>query len=154
MFSFRGVIMVLMLVGTTNLYICRLNLSTVIVKMAKLDSHSNDTQVYTNFTTRSPENENRRWPEQKQNVILGAFFWGYFSLQVAGGRLSELFGPRLLGFLGLFFSGILNILTPVIVDWNDNVFIASRVVLGFFQAMVFPSCYALTARWMPDNERR
>lgn len=153
MFNFRYVVACFILFSTCTLYICRLNLSTAIVKMAKLDNQTADI-IFSNVTTISPENENLKWSEKKQNIILGSFFWGYFALQAVGGSASEIFGPRLLCFLGLFVSGIINILTPVIVNWDDNAFIASRVVLGIFQATVYPSCYALAARWMPDNERR
>ncbi|OTF76661.1 hypothetical protein BLA29_012537, partial [Euroglyphus maynei] len=92
------------------------------------------------------------WNQKTQGIILGAFFYGYFALQIVGGRLAELFGPRILCSLGLFISGIINILTPLLSN-HYGLLITSRVILGAFQASVFPSCYALTARWIPDHER-
>lgn len=154
---FRFVITAMLVVSTINAYLCRLNLSTAIVKMAKEGvSQANNSAVFEglNGTTITPETENLRWSEDQQDTILGAFFWGYFALQAVGGRLAEIFGPRILCSIGLFVSGLINVLTPVIANWNDPVFIASRVILGMFQATVFPSAYAVVANWIPDTEKR
>lgn len=93
------------------------------------------------------------WNEKTQGLILGAFFWGYFLLQVPGGRMAERFGPRILASTGIIGTGVINLLTPILAP-HYIVFLGSRVVLGFFQAMVFPSAFQLTTRWIPDEERR
>ncbi|KAF7489768.1 putative transporter slc-17.2 [Sarcoptes scabiei] len=92
------------------------------------------------------------WNQKEQGIVLGAFFYGYFSMQVVNGRLAEIFGPRILCTVGQLVSGVINLSTPFLADYFWLLFV-SRIVLGAFQAAFYPACYALTARWIPDNER-
>lgn len=172
---FRYVIAALIFGSTLSIYIGRINLSTAIVKMSlpvaaanKTDSGKSDVcyqndkkqpnpfENYTDSSTTPAPNQQDApqydWDEKKQGIILGAFFWGYFLLQVPGGRLAETFGPRVLCAGGIFGTGVINFLTP----WLANTypaFIASRAVLGAIQAMVFPCCFVLAGQWIPDHER-
>ncbi|CAG2164950.1 unnamed protein product [Oppiella nova] len=51
-------------------------------------------------------------------------------------------------------SILVNALTPMIArSLHYWLLLASRVVLGMFQAFIFPSCYALFSKWAPDHER-
>ena len=176
---FRYVIAALIFGSTLSIYIGRINLSTAIVKMAlpihKPNENSSDHKADVCYENDPPENKNSKndllemisttpapdapqqapryeWNEKQQGIILGAFFWGYFLLQVPGGRLAETFGPRLLCSGGVLGTGLLNMLTPLLAA-NYYAFIGSRIVLGMIQAMVFPSCFVLAAQWIPDNER-
>jgi MFS family permease len=157
----RFIVAALVLLATLVLYICRINLSTAIVVMSnytKSDS-INGSDVCSSGgssgSTKSKQNEGEfDWNEKEQGVILGAFFWGYILFQVVGGRLSEIFGAKWLCAGGIGMSIIVNLLTPLIARANYYLFLASRVVLGIFQSVVFPSCYALFAKWAPDHERR
>ncbi|XP_054158497.1 putative inorganic phosphate cotransporter [Oppia nitens] len=94
------------------------------------------------------------WSESTQSQILGAFFYGYLVFQIVGGRLAEMFGAKWLCAGGMTVSLMINALTPLIartrIYW---LLIGSRVVLGMFQAFIFPSLYALFSKWAPDNER-
>ena len=150
-----------MLAGIT-LYLLRYNLSTAIIAMAKF----NKTEVSVKGDVCIKEQGNDTvlveehigefdWNETTQGVILGAFFYGYVVFQLVGGRLSELFGPKWLCAVGVLASIVINALTPVIarseIYW---LLITSRVVLGMFQAMLFPSFYELFSKWAPDYERR
>lgn len=173
-FGKRHLIAILCLCSTMMAYIGRINLSTAIVAMARDNdivsinkSESNefitdvcpDPDNIGNVSHQSPTLDFQSstaqrfdWNQKTQGVILGAFFYGYFALQIGSGRLAELFGPRILCSLGLFISGIINILTPLLSN-HYGLLITSRIILGIFQATIFPSCYALTARWIPDHER-
>ncbi|XP_054158496.1 putative inorganic phosphate cotransporter [Oppia nitens] len=94
------------------------------------------------------------WSESTQSQILGAFFYGYLVFQIVGGRLAEMFGAKWLCAGGQAGSMLINVLTPVIartrIYW---LLVASRVVLGMFQAFILPSLYALFSKWVPDHER-
>lgn len=179
---FRYVIAAVIFTSTLSIYVGRINLSTAIVEMAmensadsdakkvipldvcnstsleapsssssSFSSSSNHTLLVSSSTSeRAPKFD---WNEKTQGLILGAFFWGYFLLQVPGGRMAERFGPRILASTGIIGTGVINLLTPVLAP-HYIVFLGSRVVLGFFQAMVFPSAFQLTTRWIPEEERR
>ena len=95
------------------------------------------------------------WDQKEQGIILGAFFYGYILFQVVGGRLAEVFGAKWLCAGGIGVSIVINALTPTIArTHNYYLLLSSRVCLGMFQAFIFPSCYALFAKWAPDHERR
>jgi ACS family sodium-dependent inorganic phosphate cotransporter-like MFS transporter 5 len=72
--------------------------------------------------------------------------------QIFAGRLSELYGAKYLIGFSILISGLVNLLTPVMVRSSFTVFIGSRVVLGFVQGIVFPAFYALFAKWIPEEE--
>ncbi|CAG2102003.1 unnamed protein product [Medioppia subpectinata] len=150
----------LVLFCTFNLYMCRINLSTAIVVMSKYNKSSGSagsdicaTSVDKN-STKSHNSGDFDWDESTQGVILGAFFYGYLVFQVLGGRLAEIFGAKWLCAVGIGMSIVVNALTPIIARTNIYwLLLASRVVLGMFQAFIFPSCYALFSKWAPDHER-
>jgi MFS family permease len=157
----RFIVAALTLLATVVLYICRINLSTAIVVMSnytKSDTISG-TDVCPSAESSGSKNWKQNegefnWNETKQGVILGAFFWGYILFQVVGGRLSEIFGAKWLCAGGVGMSIIINLLTPIIARADYYLFLVSRVALGVSQSVVFPSCYALFAKWAPDHERR
>lgn len=168
---FRYVIAGLIFMSTLSIYVGRINLSTAIVEMAhpiesnktkhiaqdvcdSTDVEEDNAQSSANSTadSRSDRADRYDWNESTQGIILGAFFWGYFMFQVPGGRMAESFGPRLLASVGIFGTGAINLATPFIVQWY-YVFVASRVLLGALQAMVFPAAFSLTTQWIPMEER-
>ncbi|XP_027197570.2 LOW QUALITY PROTEIN: putative inorganic phosphate cotransporter [Dermatophagoides pteronyssinus] len=168
-FGKRHLISILCLCSSMMGYIGRINLSTAIVAMARDESINKtdhkefitdvcpDPKIIGNnskpvFDFQSSTAQRFDWNQKTQGVILGAFFYGYFALQIGSGRLAEIFGPRILCSLGLFMSGIINLLTPLISN-HYGLLITSRILLGVFQAAIFPSCYALSSRWIPDHER-
>ena len=73
-------------------------------------------------------------------------------MQIPGGRLIERFGPRTLCSIGLLGTGLINLITPFLVD-HFSIFIASRIFIGAIQATIFSSCYALVTKWIPEHER-
>lgn len=143
-FQFRYVIAVMILLSTMMAYFGRINMSTAIVSMVdKKNSTQNET-----------DNEAKKfdWSQTQQGVILGSFFYGYFIFQIIHGFLADKIGPRILCSIGLLVTGLINLLTPWLAE-HYSLFITSRVILGIFQATVFPSAYALMAKWIPDSQR-
>ncbi|CAG2116712.1 unnamed protein product, partial [Medioppia subpectinata] len=76
----------------------------------------------------------------------------YIWPQIFAGRLAELYGAKYLILVSILVSGLINLFTPLIVRTNFTLFIVSRVVLGCFQAVIYPASYALFAKWIPEAE--
>ena len=102
----------------------------------------------------NPENAGSfEWDEFQRGLVLSAFGYGYILTQIIGGRLAERFGPKLIYGLGLFVTGILSLLSPMVAHMGVSAFIALRVLQGIFEGVSFPSLHALTARWVPVGQR-
>ena len=160
----RHIVALMVMLATVNLYMCRINMSEAILAMSKVKISKNEfynasdvcviaVKTNTQNVTTNTKGE-FDWDNTTQGLILGAFFYGYILFQVVGGRLAEIFGAKWLCGGGILVSIIINALTPLIARTNNFYFLfSSRVVLGLFQAFIFPSCYALASKWAPDHER-
>lgn len=69
------------------------------------------------------------------------------------GRLAEKFGSKYVIGCGVFFSGILTLLTPLCADLGLVYFIICRLLIGMFHATVLSSCYTLFSVWIPEKEK-
>lgn len=59
------------------------------------------------------------WSQELQGIILSSFFLGYLLSHIPGGLLVQKVGGKsLLGF-GVFICGILNLLTPISVQYGE-----------------------------------
>jgi len=54
------------------------------------------------------------WDERTQGIVLGAFFYGFASTQIVSGLVAQKFGGKLLLLLGLFWTAVLTLLTPIL----------------------------------------
>ena len=87
----------LIFLGLVTNYMLRVNLNLTIEYMTIQENNNN-------FVA---------WTPNQQEDIEGAFFIGYFILQVPGGRLAEIFGTkRIFGYF-MFVCAIAAALTPV-----------------------------------------
>ncbi|XP_045611949.2 sialin isoform X1 [Procambarus clarkii] len=93
------------------------------------------------------------WDEVTQGFVLGAFFYGYCITQILGGRLSELYGTRLVFGVSILAGGISAVFTPTVSRIHYGLLIALRVTQGLFQGATIPSMFPLMVRWMPPTER-
>lgn len=96
------------------------------------------------------------WDEKTTGLILSAFFYGYIITQIPVGVLVNRYGPRLVCSIGLISTGLINLLTPIIVVSRFGLqgLIATRVLMGLVQSGIFACMYSAVTRWVPDNERR
>lgn len=87
-------------------------------------------------------------------MILSSFYWGYTLSHIAGGQLSEWFGGKyVLGVAGLS-TGILTLLTPIVVELYDSTgLIFLRFLVGIGEGPMFPAVSELIAHWAPPQER-
>ena len=71
------------------------------------------------------------WSNELQGYILGAFFYGYISTQMFGGRLAERYGAKWLFAGSILSTSVLSLLTPVVTSWSPYALIALRIAEGF-----------------------
>ncbi|RXG50904.1 hypothetical protein Avbf_05173 [Armadillidium vulgare] len=119
--SARYFVAVMAFLGTSFLYMLRLNMNLTIIAMVKPSNRSeNEKNVFNSCNIEYPaewrKNEYKgtfTWDEFTQSLILGSFSWGYFWLQIPGGRLSEIIGPRRVIGYSILGSAILTLFIPV-----------------------------------------
>ncbi|ELT94081.1 hypothetical protein CAPTEDRAFT_139448, partial [Capitella teleta] len=93
------------------------------------------------------------WDPSTSDLLLGAMFYGYVVTQFPGGYLAERIGGCFVFGWVVMLSGVITILTPFIAEWNLNMFIASRVLLGLIQGPICAANHAILSKWAPVMER-
>ncbi|XP_064480100.1 sialin-like [Ornithodoros turicata] len=93
------------------------------------------------------------WDEVTQGYVLDAFFYGYTITQLPGGWLAENVNNKLLFGIAMLLTSLLTIATAPVVRWSVYAFYALRALEGLAQGLIYPSLYALLARWAPVQER-
>lgn len=156
----RYVLGILGFLGFANVYAMRVNLSVAIVAMVNntaipkppnvtLDiCHSTDG----NSTVPLPDGP-FAWDEETQGIVLGSFFYGYVLTQIPGGRLAEKYGGKTIFGLGVLFTAIFTLISPLAATFNFEAFILIRILEGLAEGVTFPSMHAMLARWIPPLER-
>jgi len=56
------------------------------------------------------------WDTKTQGNILGAFFYGYITSQIISGILAQKFGGKLTMLIGMSWSAVVTLLTPVVTN--------------------------------------
>lgn len=77
------------------------------------------------------------WNEKTQGIILGAFFLGYVTTNVPGGRMAEKMGGKLIYGLGVFLTAVLTVVSPFAAYWGLVPFLIVRVAEGFTEVNIF-----------------
>jgi len=93
------------------------------------------------------------WTPEMQGRVLASFFVGYLLLQVAGGRLADRFGGKVVLAGGVLAWSLFTVLTPPAAYLGFGVLIAARILMGTGEAVTFPSIYTIYSRWVPLTER-
>ncbi|KAI1288230.1 Sialin [Halotydeus destructor] len=160
----RWLIVTIVVLSCAVDYITRVNINVAIVSMVKPHAHAHNVSAGTCPFQADPgqvghdvhhhANGNRTydWSPKTQGIVLGSFWYSYMCMQVPSARLAEEVGGKWIVAVSLIGSGVVNMITPLISDWLTAL-IASRVVLGVLQGGIFPSCYAMLYKWMPQKER-
>ena len=86
-------------------------------------------------------------------MILSSFSWGYVTTQLVGGRMTEKYGIKKIYGICLFLCGILTAISPPVAKLHYMAFVALRILQGVLEGVTFPSLHAMTARWVPVEER-
>ncbi|XP_077263870.1 major facilitator superfamily transporter 10 [Temnothorax americanus] len=149
--------------GFALVYAMRVNLSVAIVSMVNQTAipHTDDndtSDVCPKYTpkinlTFVPSAGEFAWDEKTQGIILGAFFLGYVTTNVPGGRMAEKMGGKLVYGLGVFLTAILTVISPFAAYWGLVPFLVVRVAEGFTEGVTFPAMHSMLAHWVPPLER-
>lgn len=106
----------------------------------------------TSDNSSSPPPEMYKWDQGMQGLVLGSFYYTYILFQIPSGLLAERFGGRTLISFALIGSCVINAVTPFIASYA-TVMIVSRLLLGAFQAGMYPGAFAMCNTWLKLKER-
>lgn len=166
--KYRFVVLTMCVTAAFLDYATRTNINNAIVSMVHTSFNSTKNSFVSDYCP-IPENhamltpngtsvkhahldETFDWDPTTQGAILGAFFYGYIILQIPAGRMAEIFGGKWIVFIGIFGSGVINLLTPVLAK-SVGLLIASRVVLGLVQGGVYPAMFTLINVLLKPEEK-
>lgn len=131
----RYILALLLFLGNFNVFSLRVNLSVAIVAM-----------------TRGIEPE-FNWSSKAQGLLLSSFSYGYISTQLIGGIAASKIGGRRLYGAGIFCTGILCIIFPLVSKFGLGALVAVRVLMGVSEGVVFPCLHSIWSKWAPPMER-
>ncbi|XP_055704444.1 vesicular glutamate transporter 1-like [Phlebotomus papatasi] len=144
--SRRYIVTVMSLLGFFNVYALRVSLSVAIVAMTQKVNVTleNGTIV---------EEQEFDWDSKQQGLVLSSFFYGYIWTQLVGGILAARFGGHIVFGVGTGVSSILMMLSPVAAKQGVIPLIITRVLIGLFEGVSYPSIQDVYAHWAPIYER-
>jgi len=93
------------------------------------------------------------WDLSTQGLVLSSFFIGYLLTQVAGGKLADRYGGKIVLGFGVLIWSLFTLVVPPAAALGITVLILARILMGMGEAVTFPAIYALYARWIPVRER-
>ena len=85
--------------------------------------------------------------------MLGAFFWGYASTQIIGGKLCSMYGGAIVLTTAVLAWSICTLLTPIAAAHSMPALLLCRVLMGAGEGMSQPAIHSLVAVWVPKAER-
>jgi MFS family permease len=86
-------------------------------------------------------------------MILGAFYYGYAVSQPLGGMVAERYGGKWFMAVALGFGSALTMLYPLIARYSKELFIASRVIQGVVEGVLYPAYFTMASKWLPKPEK-
>ncbi|MFK8014284.1 MAG: MFS transporter, partial [Gammaproteobacteria bacterium] len=93
------------------------------------------------------------WTDVTKGYVFSFFFWGYLTMQVGGGYLSNRFGGKLILGWAVVFWSVFTVLTPPAAFMSIPALLAVRFLMGVGEAGLSPSSFTMVSRWFPHNER-
>lgn len=141
---------------------CRGIISVTIVAMTNT-SHSEinnnsdecfpELNYLSNISSEQPYNGEFNWDSKTQGFVLSAFGYGFVLTQVPAGILASKFGGKRVFGIGIFVSGVLNLLMPVVVRAGVEYAIAIQVMIGLFLGSTMPAVQSIMGRVAPVMQR-
>eukprot|EP00039_Didymoeca_costata_P011376 m.159502 g.159502 ORF g.159502 m.159502 type:complete len:443 (+) comp15154_c0_seq1:228-1556(+) len=128
--SARFRVVLMMVTCNVICYVDRINISIAIVEMTK--EHG--------------------WNRQQEGYILSAFFWGYASTQIIGGKLATKYGGHAVLMAAVTAWSLCTLMTPFVTG-SLPLLIASRVLIGLGEGMSQPAIHSVIVTWIPPPER-
>uniref|UniRef100_A0A6G1SLM3 Sialin n=1 Tax=Aceria tosichella TaxID=561515 RepID=A0A6G1SLM3_9ACAR len=93
------------------------------------------------------------WTQDDKGYLLGAFFYTYVIFQIPGARLAERVGAKWILATASLGSAVLSFVAPWAAGIHVHLFSLVRLLMGMFQAALYPACFTLYSKWLPPNER-
>ncbi|KAL5285879.1 hypothetical protein ACFFRR_007509 [Megaselia abdita] len=107
----------------------------------------------TNMNSTDIKNAHFDWAPDEKQYVLSSFYIGFILFHIPGGYLAKRFGSKNLSFIAIFGSSSLNLIIPVLVKYGGwQVFMGVRLIQGFLQALILPSCLEHLMNWVPKQE--
>jgi len=168
--GFRHFLVLLVFLGLVITYMLRVNLSVAILAMVNntaLAEARKPTDSWKNISASSggcsatPSNTTAPtlrdgqfvWDAKTRGFILGPFFYGYIVMEIPGGWLSYRFGGKWIFGLGMLWTAIFTLLTPLTAHLNLPLLIVIRILEGMGEGLALPCVHGLFAQWVPPSER-
>uniref|UniRef100_UPI00358F8B18 sialin-like isoform X2 n=1 Tax=Myxine glutinosa TaxID=7769 RepID=UPI00358F8B18 len=162
LWSARGGLAVLVLLGCLVTFSHRVSLSVAIVAMVNHSAVPMKTHHAANSCPdHPPANISAfykpqtvfNWDRMTQGLILGSFFYGYAIMQVPAGLAAERWGPRIVFGISTVMASIVTLVTPFVAHQGPLNLMVARGCLGLAQGALFPSMHCLWSKWAPPFER-
>ncbi|XP_065208346.1 vesicular glutamate transporter 2-like [Planococcus citri] len=144
-FPKRYVIVLLVLIGYVNMFYLHTNLGMAVVEMTTLKNvtlEDGSTQLKADFN----------WNSKEKGIILSTFSYGRL-LSPIGGLLSGRFGGSTIYGIGILITASVTFFSPIFLYTHFNLFVATNVILGAFEAFSYASVTQIFSRWAPPDER-
>lgn len=87
------------------------------------------------------------WTSDQQAQVLGSFFYGYVLTQIPAGLISNKFGGKWIFGISLLIASVFSCLGPWAAHIDYKVFMATRIVQGLAEGVVFPCMNTMIANW-------
>merc|ERR1711962_561121 len=87
------------------------------------------------------------WSTDTKQLILGAFFYGYFITQVPGGAMAERIGGKVVLGVTILLTTLGSLLTPVVAFQGPALLITLRVLQGLLSGVTYPALPPILKRW-------
>jgi len=89
----------------------------------------------------------------QQGIILSSFFVGYILTQLPGGWFATRYGGKWIYGIGVLFTAVLTLLTPIAAQIHIGLLITVRILEGIAEGVTYPAFHALLSKWAPPLER-
>lgn len=87
----------------------------------------------------------------KMGLIFSAFSWAYAVLQIPGGWLVDMIGPRVMYAMTLGLWSLVTLLQSFVSGFGT--LFGLRLSLGVFEAPAYPTNNRIVTSWFPEHER-
>nr|AKN21526.1 slc17a-3 [Schmidtea mediterranea] len=153
----RYVIAVWGFLGFAVVYALRVNLSVAILAMV---NNSAIKDLGLNLTPECPNSDSAKvtkdgefvWDQNIQGLVLGAFFWGYIPLQIPAGAIAVKVGGKWFFGIGVLWTSLLTLLTPVAARLGYGWLIGLRILEGAGESITYPAMHTMLGYWAPVME--
>ncbi|CAF0860880.1 unnamed protein product [Adineta ricciae] len=137
-------------------YSQRVSLSMGIVCMVNRTATDNASKFSVKYGSELLNDKKFAWTEFQQQILLGAYWFGYIFTLIPSGWLSITLGAKRMFAGSLLFSSIatIGICSIYFIDrFNFYVALFFRIIIGFTHGPLFPATYTFWSVWAVPLER-